>query len=62
MILNGGHKGPAVPSNKGMKLSKPEHLGGDWPIRPGMIESGFAAYTPCSTDQENLGGQVDPLV
>jgi hypothetical protein len=36
--------------NKGMKLSKPEYLVGVWPIKPSIIESGFAAYAPCSTD------------
>ena len=37
-------------SNKGMKLSKPEDRGGSWPLRSGIIESGFAAYAQCSTD------------
>jgi hypothetical protein len=37
-------------SNKGMKLSKPESLGGGWPGRPFVIWSGFAAYAPCSAD------------
>jgi hypothetical protein len=40
-------------SNKGMKLSKPEYLGGDWPIRRGIIEAGFAAYAQCSADPKN---------
>jgi len=35
------------PSNKGMKLSKPDYLVGRWPIRLGIIESGFAAYAQC---------------
>jgi len=34
-------------SNKGMKLSKPEYLGGGRRVRPGIIESGFAAYAQC---------------
>jgi len=38
------------PHNKGMKLSKPGDLGGSWPQRSGIIESGFAAYAQCSTD------------
>jgi hypothetical protein len=38
------------PSNKGMKLSKPDYLVGRWPIRIGIIESGFAAYAQCSAD------------
>jgi len=33
--------------NKGMKLSKPGDLGGSWPLRSGIIESGFAAYAQC---------------
>jgi hypothetical protein len=41
----------AGPHNKGMKLSKPEYLGGSQPVRPGIIESGFAAYAQCSADQ-----------
>ena len=39
-----------MPSNKGMKLSKPEYLGGGWPISPVVSESGFAAYARCSAD------------
>jgi hypothetical protein len=38
------------PHNKGMKLSKPEYLGGGGRGRAGIIESGFAAYAPCWTD------------
>jgi hypothetical protein len=38
------------PPNKGMELSKPEYLGGDWPIRPAVIESGFAAHAQCYPD------------
>jgi len=38
------------PPNEGMKLSKPEFLKGDWPIRRGIIEAGFAAYAQCSAD------------
>jgi hypothetical protein len=38
------------PPNKGMKLSKPEHLVGGWLIRLGIIEAGFAAYAPCYAD------------
>jgi hypothetical protein len=33
-----------------MKLSKPEYLVGGSPLRLGIIEAGFAAYAPCSTD------------
>jgi hypothetical protein len=36
--------------NKRMKLSKPGDSGGSWPRMSGIIESGFAAYAPCSTD------------
>jgi hypothetical protein len=50
MILRGGHKGQAVPPNEGMKLSKPEYLGGTGQGRVAFIESGFAAYAQCSTD------------
>jgi hypothetical protein len=39
--------GSEEPQNKGMKLSKPEYLGGLWPARSGIIESGFAAYAQC---------------
>ena len=39
-------------ANKGMKLSKPEYLVGGWPIRPVVLESGFAAYAQCWTDRE----------
>jgi hypothetical protein len=42
------------PPNKGMKLSKPEHRGGRWPLRLGIINAGFAAYAPCSTDVSTL--------
>ena len=38
------------PQNKGMKLSKPEYLGGSRPLRSGVIQAGFAAYAQCSTD------------
>jgi len=38
------------PPNKGMKLSKPQSLGGRWPLRLGVIESGFAAYAQCWAD------------
>jgi hypothetical protein len=38
------------PSNKGMKLSKPEYLVGSSPVRTGIIESGFAAYAQCCAD------------
>jgi hypothetical protein len=38
------------PQNKGMKQSKPEYLRGGWPIGPGIVESGFAAYAPCYVD------------
>jgi hypothetical protein len=38
------------PPNEGMKLSKPEYLGGSRPIRSGIIESGFAAYAQCWAD------------
>ena len=44
------------PQNKGMKLSKPEYLGGRWPIRSCIIEAGFAAYAPCSTDLSESEG------
>jgi hypothetical protein len=44
--------GAAVPPNKGMKLSKPESLGGASPVRSTIIESGFAAYAQCSADLE----------
>jgi hypothetical protein len=37
----------AATPNKGIKLSKPEYLGGSWPINLGIIESGFAAYAQC---------------
>jgi len=39
-----------VTPNKRMKLSKPEHLGGSWLARSGIIKSGFAAYPQCWTD------------
>jgi hypothetical protein len=38
------------PQNKGMKLSKPEYLGGNRPLRSGVIQAGFAAYAPCWAD------------
>jgi hypothetical protein len=38
---------PQERANKRMKLSKPGDLGGSWPGRSGIIESGFAAYAPC---------------
>jgi hypothetical protein len=38
-----------------MKLTKPEYLGGDWPIRSGIVESGFAAYAQCWTDSGGSG-------
>jgi hypothetical protein len=38
------------PANKGMKLTRPELLGGSWPIRSGIIESGVAALAQCSAD------------
>ena len=41
----------AGPPNQGMKLSKPEYLGGREPFRSGIIEAGFAAYAQCSADQ-----------
>jgi hypothetical protein len=44
---SGGPCESREPSNKGMKLSKPGFLGGSRPIRPGIIESGFAAYAQC---------------
>jgi hypothetical protein len=40
-------------ANKGMKLSKPEYLVGGWPIRPVVLESGFAAYAQCSADTKS---------
>jgi len=40
-----------------MKLSKPGDLGGSWPSRFGIIESGFAAYAQCCADGIN-GGQT----
>ena len=43
-----------VLANKGIKLSKPGYLGGGRSIRLGIIESGFAAYAPCSTDIAEL--------
>jgi hypothetical protein len=39
------------PSNKSMKLSKPESLRGSVPFRLGLIESGFAPYAQCSTHE-----------
>jgi hypothetical protein len=36
--------------NKGIEQSKPEYLGGSWPIRLGVVESGFAAHAQCSAD------------
>jgi hypothetical protein len=43
-------RGATEPPNKGMELSKPKYPVGRWPIRPGVTESGFAAYAQCSTD------------
>jgi hypothetical protein len=40
--------------NKGIELSKPEYLGGSWPIMLSIVESGFAAYAQCSTDSRGL--------
>jgi hypothetical protein len=48
-----------VPHNKGMKLSKPEYLGGSWPRRSGIIESDFAAYAPCWADMRGPVGWND---
>ena len=36
--------------NEGMKLSKPEYLGGGWPINLAITRTGFAAYAQCSAD------------
>jgi hypothetical protein len=36
--------------NKGIELSKPEYLGGSWPIMLSVAESGFAAHAQCWTD------------
>jgi hypothetical protein len=36
--------------NKGIELSKPEYLGGSWPIMLSIVESGFAAHAQCSAD------------
>jgi hypothetical protein len=36
-----------------MELSKPDYLGGGWPINVGIIESGFAAHAQCSADPKN---------
>ena len=33
--------------NEGMKLSKPEYLGGGWPISLAITRTGFAAYAQC---------------
>jgi hypothetical protein len=33
--------------NKGIELSKPECLGGSWPIMPSVAGSGFAAHAQC---------------
>ena len=38
-----------------MKLSKPEPLGGSWPLRTLVVESGFAAYAQCSADDRRSG-------
>ena len=43
-----------MPHNKGMKLAKPETLGGCWHDSLGIIESGFAAYAQCCADQSWL--------
>ena len=37
-----------------MKLSKPACLGGDWPRRPIVVESGFAAYAQCWADLQGV--------
>ena len=58
MILRGGHKGQAVPPNEGMKLSKPEYLGGTGQGRVAFIESGFAAYAQCSTTSREIARGV----
>jgi hypothetical protein len=34
--------------NKGMKLTKPDDLGGSWPRQVGVVEPRFAAYDQCS--------------
>jgi hypothetical protein len=36
--------------NMGIELSKPGYLGGGWPIRLGVVESGFAAHAQCWAD------------
>ena len=51
-----------TPSNKRMKLSKPEYLGGDWRVWSGIIESGFAAYAPCSADMRRGRGDFLPCL
>jgi hypothetical protein len=48
------------PQNKGMKLSKPEYLGGSRPLRSGVIQAGFAAYAPCSADIADGGDLTEP--
>ena len=48
------------PPNEGMKLTKPEYLGGRRYGRPGVIESGFAAYAQCSTDLSEKTGNALP--
>jgi hypothetical protein len=40
--------------NEGMKLSKPEYLGGGWPISLAITRTGFAAYAQCSPPSSGL--------
>ena len=45
------------PQNKGMKLSKPEYLGGSRPLRSGVIQAGFAAYAQCYAHRSLIRSQ-----
>ena len=40
-----------APHNKRMKLPTPGGLKGSSPARPGIIQSGFAAYAQCYAHQ-----------